>query len=81
MNIYQNRVLAQPLAHTRFLETDRSLSTFSLRCREDGTFAFNETTDQWPRCLQGEMGTSAANQLIGEVVQLRRRPLLGPSPG
>ena len=23
---------------------------------------------------------SAANQLIGEVVQSRRRPLLGPSP-
>ena len=53
MNIYQNRALAQPPAHTRFLETDRSVSTFSLRCREDGTFAFNQTTDQWPRCLQG----------------------------
>ena len=25
--------------------------------------------------------TSAANRLIGEVVQSRRRPLLGPSPG
>ena len=25
--------------------------------------------------------TSAANRLIGEVVQTRRRPLLGPSPG
>ena len=25
--------------------------------------------------------TSAANQLIGEVVQSRRRPLVGPSPG
>ena len=25
--------------------------------------------------------TSAANQLIGEVVQSRRRPLLGPPPG
>ena len=24
---------------------------------------------------------SAANPLIGEVVQSRRRPLLGPSPG
>ena len=24
---------------------------------------------------------SAANRLIGEVVQSRRRPLLGPSPG
>ena len=26
-------------------------------------------------------GISAANRLIGEVVQSRRRPLLGPSPG
>ena len=26
-------------------------------------------------------GGSAANRLIGEVVQSRRRPLLGPSPG
>ena len=25
--------------------------------------------------------TNAANRLIGEVVQSRRRPLLGPSPG
>ena len=25
--------------------------------------------------------TSAVNRLIGEVVQSRRRPLLGPSPG
>ena len=25
--------------------------------------------------------TSAANRLIGEIVQSRRRPLLGPSPG
>ena len=27
------------------------------------------------------LNTSAANRLIGEVVQSRRRPLLGPSPG
>ena len=27
------------------------------------------------------MWISAANRLIGEVVQSRRRPLLGPSPG
>ena len=29
----------------------------------------------------GHVETSAANRLIGEVVQSRRRPLLGPSPG
>ena len=28
-----------------------------------------------------KVNTSAANRLIGEVVQSRRRPLLGPSPG
>ena len=28
-----------------------------------------------------EVMNSAANRLIGEVVQSRRRPLLGPSPG
>ena len=27
------------------------------------------------------VGISAANRLIGEFVQSRRRPLLGPSPG
>ena len=27
------------------------------------------------------VGGSAANRAIGEVVQSRRRPLLGPSPG
>ena len=32
---------------------------------------------QWAAALC----TSAANRLIGEVVQSRRGPLLGPSPG
>ena len=31
--------------------------------------------------LPGFMKVSAANRLTGEVVQSRRRPLLGPSPG
>ena len=31
--------------------------------------------------LSSSVVTSAANRLIGEVVQSRRRPLLGPSPG
>ena len=33
-----------------------------------------DTSDSW-------VGNSAANRLIGEVVQSLRRPLLGPSPG
>ena len=32
-------------------------------------------------CEDAGPGTSAAYRLIGEVVQSRRRPLLGPSPG
>ena len=32
-------------------------------------------------CYTDSNITSAANRLIGEVVQSRRRPLLGPSPG
>ena len=28
-----------------------------------------------------QIRNSAANRLIGEVVQSRRRPLVGPSPG
>ena len=31
--------------------------------------------------MQENIRNSAANRLIGEVVQSRRRPLLGPSPG
>ena len=33
------------------------------------------------RAAGGLHRTSAANRLIGEVVQSWRRPLLGPSPG
>ena len=37
-------------------------------------------TRSWSAATAG-VTTSAANRLIGEVVQSRRRPLLGPSPG
>ena len=36
---------------------------------------YKEQKQVWAVCI------SAANRLIGEVVQSRRRPLLGPSPG
>ena len=51
---------------------------------------FNLNTFNWSAGLVTGMGlvprvtqlqTSAANRLIGKVVQSRRRPLLGPSPG
>ena len=55
---------------------------------EQGGAMFNTgraVTDQEVVTLNGvEPGMisgSAANRLIGEVVQSRRRPLLGPSPG
>ena len=38
---------------------------------------FDVDRDRCGRIITG----SAANRLIGEVVQSRRRPLLGPSPG
>ena len=34
-----------------------------------------------PVVADRQLPGSAANRLIGEVVQSRRRPLLGPSPG
>ena len=34
-----------------------------------------------PQADEEDVPVSAANLLIGEVVQSRRRPLLGPSPG
>ena len=38
-----------------------------------------ERTGCWPDCPDSVL-SSAANRLIGEVVQSRRRPLRGPSP-
>ena len=55
-----------------------------------GSSIWREGEQSWENhltlCLLGavtrmNIGTSAANPLIGEVVQSRRRPLLGPSPG
>ena len=41
----------------------------------------NKFVAEAKRQLFGRVSFSAANRLIGEVVQSRRRPLLGPSPG
>ena len=43
----------------------------------EGVEAADSTTPE----LEAGPQASAANRLIGEVVQSRRRPLLGPSPG
>ena len=51
---------------------------FWIECNLRWNFPFQFTqfvTGDW------SVPTSAANRLIGEVVQSRKRPLLGPSPG
>ena len=38
--------------HTRFWETDRTKSTFSIPCTPDGTFNFVDAPESWPICLE-----------------------------
>ena len=33
---------------TRFWESDRSKSTFSIACQADGAFDFDNSTESWP---------------------------------
>ena len=44
-------------------------------------WAFNQYIPLDSNIIFHKVLISAANRLIGEVVQSRRRPLLGPSPG
>ena len=50
-------------------------------------FGYSQESVLVIRAVKGDLGalqsvgSSAANRLIGEVVQSQRRPLLGPSPG
>ena len=37
---------------TRFWETDRTKSTFSIPCTPDGTFNFVDAPESWPICLE-----------------------------
>ena len=39
--------------HTQFFQYDRSKSSFSMRCLENGTFDFLNSTEHWPICLEG----------------------------
>ena len=49
---------------------------------DNGCISFDEFVWLMSQDLHDEdIEDSAANRLIGEVVQSRRRPLLGPSPG
>ena len=51
-------------------------------CLANCTWLDNKVANRAQCCIHTtKVQSSAANQLIGEVVQSRRRPLLGPSPG
>ena len=39
--------------HTKFFETDRSLSSFTMMCQPDGSFKFENVRSKWPTCLEG----------------------------
>ena len=39
--------------HTKFFETDRSLSSFTMMCQPDGSFQFENARSKWPTCLEG----------------------------
>ena len=39
--------------HTRFTEADRTVSTFSISCQENGQFTFENKRQNWPTCLEG----------------------------
>ena len=67
------------------LSIDDAIDDLCVEETQSATRVGDQTTDQGSS-QQSSMGTnkintSAANRLIGEVVQSRRRPLLGPNPG
>ena len=39
--------------HTKFFESDRSLSSFTMMCQPDGSFLFENVRSNWPTCLEG----------------------------
>ena len=52
---YQCRGRRQDGTHSRFWENNRSKSTFSMTCLEDGTFDFVNLRINWPTCLEGNI--------------------------
>ena len=38
--------------HTRFWESDRSKSTFEIKCLEDGSYSFDNKRESWPTCIE-----------------------------
>ena len=39
--------------HTRFWETDRTKSTFSILCLPNGLYDFVDAPESWPNCIEG----------------------------
>ena len=50
---YQCQGVAEDGVHTMFWESNRSLSTFSMFCKPDGQFLFEDERENWPTCLEG----------------------------
>ena len=45
---------AQSGVHTKFFESDRSQSSFTMRCLGTGNFQFRNQRRDWPVCLPGK---------------------------
>ena len=41
--------------HTKFFESDRSQSSFTMRCLDTGYFQFRNQRRDWPVCLAGKI--------------------------
>lgn len=52
---YQCKGIKEDGTHTRFFEHNRSLSEFEIICLPDGTFNFNNATENWPICIEGHV--------------------------
>ena len=71
--------LSQASEELRARESGRSTSAAgSLNIDDIEVYEVSEGSEAE---VEVRITASAANRLIGEVVQSRRRPLLGPSPG
>ena len=49
---YRCKGLTADGVHTRFFDSDRSRSSFSMHCRADGTYEFVDTRSNWHTCLE-----------------------------
>jgi hypothetical protein len=52
--LYRCQGMKSDGTHTRFWETDRTKSTFQMKCMPDGSYQFEGKRENWPTCLEGE---------------------------